>query len=65
MSFSKNYPNRKDHRKPYHGSKAFDASCRSHGGCAYCAEGRNYKNKKRMGIVEEEEGYYVGVKHSV
>ena len=40
MSFDKTYPNRKDWRRPYRGSKAFDRSCRHHGGCAYCERNR-------------------------
>lgn len=30
----------KEHRKPYHGSKAFDKTCRNHGGCPYCENNR-------------------------
>lgn len=33
MSFDKDYPNRKDRRKPYQGSKNFDRSCRNSGSC--------------------------------
>ncbi len=45
--FDKNYPNRKDWRKPYRKSKAFDRSCRNHGDCPYCESNRNHKNVKR------------------
>lgn len=37
----------KDKRRPYRGSRAFDPSCRSHGGCAHCREGRQHRNRKR------------------
>jgi len=47
MAFDKDYPNRKDKRKPYYKSKAFDRTCRNGGSCPYCAEGRQHKNKKR------------------
>lgn len=46
MSFDKNYPNRKDQRKPYYRSKAFDRTCRNHGSCTWCAKGRQHKHKK-------------------
>jgi hypothetical protein len=49
MSFDKDYPNRKDHRRPYRrGSKRFDRSCRCHGGCPYCERGRTHGNKRRQ-----------------
>jgi len=54
MSFDKNYPNRKDKRKPYRKSKAFDTSCRNHGSCPYCKENRTFFDKKYRGILKEE-----------
>lgn len=36
----------KEHRKPYHGAKACDKSCRNHGSCAWCRDNRNYRNIK-------------------
>jgi hypothetical protein len=42
MGFDKNYPNRKDIRKPYTGSKAFDCSCRNHGRCGWCLGNRKH-----------------------
>lgn len=50
MSFDKNYPNRKDQRKPYRKSKAFDRTCRNHGSCSYCELGRLHTHKKREPI---------------
>lgn len=52
MSFDKKYPNRKDHRKPFYGSKRFDHSCRNHGSCGYCKSNRTHANKKREPILE-------------
>ena len=33
-------------RRPYRGSRAIDPSCRSHGGCPWCAGKRKYKERK-------------------
>lgn len=47
MSFDKNYPNRKDWRKPYlKGSKRFDVTCRNHGSCGWCHDNRLYNKIK-------------------
>lgn len=53
MSFDKDYPNRKDKRKPYKGSKAFDGSCRPHGKCDYCRGNRMHKDEKRKLSAED------------
>ena len=37
----------KERRKPYRGSKAFDKTCRNHGGCDWCRENRLHKFKKK------------------
>jgi hypothetical protein len=47
MSFDKEYPNRKDHIKPYRKSKRFDRTCRCHGGCGYCYSNRTHSAKVR------------------
>lgn len=48
MSFdNKNYPNRKDKRKPYYKSGKHDRSCRPNGGCAWCQGNRLHKNDKQ------------------
>lgn len=52
MSFDKSYPNRKDHRKSYRGSKRFDRSCRNHGSCGYCEGNRKYSSKHREPIID-------------
>lgn len=47
MSFdNKDYPNRKDRRKSYRGSKSFDRSCRNHKSCPYCEGTRIFDKKK-------------------
>ena len=46
MSFDKPYKNRKDHRKPYHGSKVIDRSCRPGGDCPWCRGKCKYKAGK-------------------
>lgn len=56
MAFDKNYPNRKDQRKPYRKSKAFDRSCRNHGSCGYCEDNRLHGNKRReQGATMEDQ----------
>lgn len=47
MSLDKGIEHGKEHRKPYHGSKAIDKSCRNHGSCTVCRENAQYKNIKR------------------
>jgi hypothetical protein len=54
MSFDKNYPNRKDKRKPYRGSKAFDCTCRNHGSCDYCKNNRIYFDRKYRSVADKE-----------
>lgn len=47
MSLDKAIKHKKEKRKPYRGSKAFDCSCRNHGSCSYYLSNRTHKNKKR------------------
>ena len=47
MSLDKGILHKKEHRKPYKGSKGFDYSCRNHGSCAYCSDNRTFFHKKR------------------
>lgn len=59
MSFdNKNYPNRKDKRRPYRGSKRFDRSCRNHGSCKYCENNRTFFDKKARVVAEEKLNEY-------
>jgi hypothetical protein len=48
------------YRKPYTGSKRFDASCRCHGGCPRCEGNRKHSSRKRQPADERrqlENGY--------
>lgn len=51
--FDTNYPNRKDKRRPYRGSKTFDRSCRNHGSCDWCKGQRLYQIQKEQERVED------------
>lgn len=39
---------KKEWRKQYYGSKAFDRTCRCHGSCSYCENNRVFSTKKRI-----------------
>ena len=52
--FDNDYPNRKDQRRKYFNSRRFDKSCRNHGNCDYCSNGRQYRNKKRELTAKEK-----------
>lgn len=49
MGLEKAIAHGKEKRKPYRRSKAFDYSCRNHGGCPWC-EGNRLHNS----MVKEE-----------
>lgn len=42
------FPNSKDWRQPYRGSKAFDKSCRSKGGCPWCRSNRTIQAQRAV-----------------
>lgn len=52
--------NKKEYRQPYRGSKQFDRSCRNHGSCSYCKEGRTHFDKKARLRVEGQENEWFG-----
>jgi len=54
MSMDKAIKYKKEHRKPYYGSKAIDRTCRNHGGCPWCEENRMYKNIKRIQSMDSQ-----------
>ena len=54
MSLDKAIEHGKERRKPYHGSKKFDTSCRNHGDCPWCEKGRQF-SKLKMNIESEEQ----------
>lgn len=47
MALDKGILHGKEHRKPYYGAEAVDATCRPHGSCPWCQAKRLHKNKKR------------------
>jgi len=49
---------RKDRRKEYTGSKAFDASCRCHGGCPWCYGNRIYQDLREREAADQEIAQY-------
>lgn len=58
MSLDKAISHKKEHRKPYTGSKAIDRTCRNHGGCPWCEENRKYKYiKKEQKMLDEYKEY--------
>lgn len=55
MSFDKQYPNRKDHRKPFQKyAEQISTQCRHGGSCNYCTENRTI-NKKKIAVIAEDE----------
>lgn len=47
MALNKAIEHGKEHRQSYRGSKAFDKTCRNHGGCSWCESNRKYKYLKK------------------
>lgn len=45
-------------KNPYSGTKAADKSCRSHGSCPHCENGRKHKKERQLpalsGLASEE-----------
>ena len=63
MSLDKAIEHKKERRKQYYGAKAIDHTCRNHGSCDYCRDGRLHNNMVRQDIIdtkleEYEEGEY-------
>lgn len=54
MSLDKAILHGKEHRKPYRGAKAVDKTCRNHGSCPYCAEGRKHREKRQLPAEDVE-----------
>ena len=46
MSLDKAIEHGKEHRKRYYGNKAWDGSCRNHGGCSWCKANRQHASVK-------------------
>lgn len=47
MTLDKEIEHGKEKKRPYRGSKAIDPSCRNHGSCEWCKEGRLYKRRRQ------------------
>lgn len=58
MGLEKAIKYKKEKRKPYRGGKAVSKSCRNHGGCDYCEEGRLHNSEKRKEKAKYEELQY-------
>jgi hypothetical protein len=54
MSLDKGIKHGKEKRKPYRKAKAFDASCRNHGGCPWCEASRTRKSKVQKKDTDED-----------
>lgn len=60
MSLEKAIQNKKEKRKPFRGSKAFDCTCRNHGSCSWCAGNRLIADKKARARVEGQVDEWFG-----
>ena len=54
MSLDKAIKHRKEKRKPYRKSKAFDYSCRNHGSCGWCWGNRTYQARRELERTNQE-----------
>ena len=54
MSLDKAIEHGKEHRKPYYGSKAIDATCRNHGSCPWCVENRKHKFRDKHPPTDDD-----------
>jgi len=59
MSMDKAIESGKEHRKPYHGAKAVDKTCRNHGSCPYCSAGRKHRELRQAPADGVDEIYEV------
>lgn len=55
MSLDKAIEHGKEHREPYRGAKAIDATCRNHGGCQWCEGNRKFKMRDKHPELPEED----------
>ena len=53
MSMDKAIKYGKEKRKPHWGAKAVSSTCQNHGGCLWCQSNRQYKNKKRKKVFDD------------
>lgn len=47
MSLDKAIKYKKEKRKQYYDSRSWDGSCRCHGSCPYCSNGRQHFDRKK------------------
>lgn len=55
MSLDKAIKHGKEKRRQYRGGKAICKSCRNHGGCPHCENGRKHRTEKRKPVQQEIE----------
>lgn len=58
MSLDQAIKYKKEKRKPYHGAKSIDPTCRNHGSCFWCKGNRLHKRmqeKERAKDMKNEE----------
>jgi len=53
MALDKAIEHGKEKRKQDTEAKACDRSCRNHGSCPYCADGRQHTNKRREPVEDK------------
>ena len=54
MSLDKAIQSGKERRRPYHGAKAIDHTCRNHGTCSYCRDNRLISRRKSELVAEDK-----------
>lgn len=55
MSLDKAIEHKKERRKKFRKSKAFDRTCRNHGSCPYCESNRTIQAQKEQERIESFE----------
>jgi len=55
MGLEKGIEHGKEKRKKYRGSKSFDRTCRNHGACSYCRNGRLHASRRREPLSGHED----------
>lgn len=53
MGLESGIEHHKEFRKPHRRSKAFDYSCRNHGGCPWCERNRLFNRRRLEAEVED------------
>ena len=58
MGMEKSIAAGREHRRPYTGAQAVDATCRCHGSCVCCRVGRMRRTIKRLQAAADREKLY-------